>query len=201
MGSRLTSVRREDFTTDNYANCLRVSTGYGFPGRQVSLGAQLGSGWGHDDEVIEVRTAKFMLEERRWQAERDLLLDALLWLLRSPRVKRGVIPRKRRHITLNYIRKNAGTLECKACTVDPTHHKKKCSERFQTIFERQAAEAAAAAAVARSLHDARPPGECEQWSRPPVVCSEAGETPTSGIPSQAKKFHHQPRRRANRKPN
>ena len=42
MESRLTSVRTEDITTDNYANCLRVSTGYGFPGGQVSLGAQLG---------------------------------------------------------------------------------------------------------------------------------------------------------------
>ena len=55
-------------------NCLRLSIGLcPLPGTS-SRGY---SGLIFDDEVIEVRTVKRVPEERQWQAERFLRLDAL----------------------------------------------------------------------------------------------------------------------------
>ena len=140
MVPRLTNGTRDDLLVENCANCLKLSTGW-CP-RPRSTGSTLGhrwvSGWArhHTDEVVQVRTVKRMPEERRWQAERVLRLDALPWFLRPKRVKEQVSQRRRRYITWNYIRKY-----CKACTVDSTHHNKQCSERFQGIFDREDGEA------------------------------------------------------------
>ena len=57
-----------------------------------------------DDEVIEVRTVKRMPEERRWQAERGLRLDALPWLSRPPRVNERLAQPRRRYITWDHVR-------------------------------------------------------------------------------------------------
>ena len=51
-----------------------------------------------DDEVIQVRTVKRMPEERRWQAERGLRLDALPWLSRHLRVNERVAQPRQRYI-------------------------------------------------------------------------------------------------------
>ena len=53
--------------------------------------------------------------------------------------------RRRRYITCKYIRKCGGTPECKACTVDLTHHNKQCIERCQGSFDGKDAEAVAGA--------------------------------------------------------
>ena len=66
-----------------------------------------------DDKVVQVRTAKCMPEEQRWQAEQVLRLDALPWLLRPHRVKERATQRMRRYITWNNIR---GTLELQGTT-------------------------------------------------------------------------------------
>ena len=89
MESRLTSARREDFTTDNYANCLRVSTGYGFPGRQVSLGAQLGL----VGRVTTTRSSRYVLWSACQRNDVGRLNGFCYWMLCcgscDPRVVQG----------------------------------------------------------------------------------------------------------------
>ena len=56
-----------------------------------------------DDEVIEVRTVKRVPEERRWQAERGLRLDAAV-ALTTPRVNERLAQPRRRYITWDHVR-------------------------------------------------------------------------------------------------
>ena len=136
-----------------------------------------------EDEVLQVRTMKRRPEERRWQAGRVQQLDALPWLLRPTRVRERVIQRRRRYITWTNIRKYGGTPGCEACTVDSTHRSKQCIERFQAIFEKEAAEAAAAAVAGAGadVHLAHEPaGERQYWRRSTSCFWAAAETTTAG---------------------
>ena len=97
----LTSARRVDLHHGDLCELFEVhwrvpaSMEYKF-GSWTSVGLWLGKssrGDSHltfDDGVMQVRTVKRMPEERRWQAEQVLRLDALPWVLRPPRVKERV---------------------------------------------------------------------------------------------------------------
>ena len=149
MEPHLTSDTRVDLTNGVHG-VVRASKEHKFASR-TSVGLWLCKSSRGDshltaDDVVIVRTVK------RSQVERVLRLDALSWLLRPPRVKKQLAYGRRRCITWNYIMEDGGILWRKACTVVPTHHNKQCIERFQTIFEREVAEAAATA-VARAGAD------------------------------------------------
>ena len=82
--------------------------------------------------------------------------------------------------------RNGGTPGCSACTMDSTHHNKQCVERFQKIFDKE--DAAAAAAVARpGAEISATSGEQASTSSgdaPPVVSPEAAEATTAFIPAE-----------------
>ena len=140
-----------------------------------------------DDEVVQERTAKRMPEERRWQAKRVLRLDALPWLLRPQRVKERATQQWQCYITWNYIPRYGGTPGFKACTRDSTHHNKQCVERCQKIFDREDAEAAAAAVARAGAEVGATPGQeasASSGDAPPVVSLEAADATTVGIPAE-----------------
>ena len=71
--------------------------------------------------------------------------------------------------------------------MDSTHHKKQCVERFLKIFDKEDAEAAAAAVARAGAEVSASPGEqasASSGDAPPVVSPEAAEATTAGIPAE-----------------
>ena len=127
-----------------------------------------------NEEVIQARTVKRMVENRRWKSQAVQELDALPWLPRPPRVQERAAARRRRYITWGYIRKYGGTPGCSACSVDSYVHTKACVDRFQAIFVEEDTKAAAVAIAERVSRDNDAAAEAEaQGVAPPVVGSGA----------------------------
>lgn len=133
-----------------------------------------------NEEVIQARTVKRMVEERRWRAQVVKDLDALPWMPRPPRVQERVATRRRRYITWNLIKKYGGTPGCSACSVDGSVHSKKCVERFQAIFEEEETKVAAQATAERMQRDKEADKEAGlRGESPPVVGSSSGAASSS----------------------
>ena len=82
--------------------------------------------------------------------------------------------------------RNGGTPGCNACTIDSTHHNKQCVERFQKIFDKEDAEAAAAVARpgAEISATSEEQASASSGDAPPVVSPEAAEATTAFIPAE-----------------
>ena len=71
--------------------------------------------------------------------------------------------------------------------MDSTHHNKQCVERFQKIFDKEDAEAAAAAVAIPGAEISAASGEQASTSSgdaPPVVSPEAADSTTAFIPAE-----------------
>ena len=152
---------------------------------RTSVGLWLGRSSRGDSHLMfddEVRTVKRMPEERRWQVEPVLRVDALSWLLPQPRVKERLAQRRRRCITWNYIREYGGPLRYGACAVGSACHNKQVSALNASRRPREDAEAAVARAGAEISMTQGKQASSSSGAAPAAESSAAADTTTTGIP-------------------